>query len=104
MNLLKDTNKLYIAMIIPTLIIAIILFSIEFTMAPEPPYISLLGFGLLIGSGTFIYFTNMKKLKETKEEKEAIKAYLLPSSSTLFITNRVSCILNCLYGSIFSSY
>ncbi|TFG19071.1 MAG: hypothetical protein EU533_07120 [Promethearchaeota archaeon] len=86
MDLLKDRNKLFIVMIIPTLIIATILFYFEFTLAADPPFISLVGFALLIGSGAFIYFTNTKKLKETKDKKDAIKGYLLYMLPTIIIS------------------
>ncbi len=78
LSLLKDRNKLFILMLIPSLIIATIIFIIEFMLAPhDPPYVSLVGFGILIAFGTFIYFKNTTKVKETKEKKEALKGYLL---------------------------
>lgn len=81
MELLKDRKKLFILMIIPTLIIATILFIMEFSIAAEAPYISLVGFALLIGSGSYIYFTNTKK-----EQKEGIKGYLLYMGPTIIIS------------------
>ena len=86
MDLKEPYVKLFILMIIPTLIIALILFIIEFSIAVEPPYLSLVGFVFLIGSGGFIYFTNMKKLKEEKDKKEAIKGYLVFMVPTIVIS------------------
>lgn len=87
MDVLKDKNKLFILMIIPTLIIAAILFVLEFMLASEPPYISLVGFGLLVGSGAFIYFTNTSKLRETKKKADGIKGYLLYMIPTVIISS-----------------
>lgn len=74
-------------MIIPTLIIAIILFSIEFSIYPDtPPYLSIVGFFLLIGSGSYIYFTNMVKLKKEQVAKEALKGYAAYMVPTILIS------------------
>ncbi len=86
MDILKDSKKLFVVMIIPTLIIATILFYFEFNLAENPPYLSLAGFVLLIGSGTFIYFTNMKKLRETKDKKKALFGYMLYMLPTIIIS------------------
>jgi len=75
---LKETRvKLYIMLMVPTIIIAIILFAIEFTIAPEPPIISTLGFVLLLAIGGFTYFSGTKKAKETQNTKECISGYLI---------------------------
>ena len=62
---------------IPTIIIAIILFAVEFTIAPEPPIISTLGFVLLLAIGGSTYFSGTKKAKETQDTKECMKGYLI---------------------------
>jgi len=75
---LKETRvKLYIMLMIPTIIIAIILFAIEFTLAPEPPIISTLGFVMLLAIGGSTYFSGTKKAKETQDTKECMKGYLI---------------------------
>ena len=87
MELLKDSKKLYIVMIIPTLIIAAILFYLEFLINDiAPSIITFVGFGVLIGSGSFIYFSNVKKAREEKDFKEASKGYLLYMVPTIIIS------------------
>ncbi len=86
MDLLNDSKKLFIVTITITVIVAIILFYFEFTFAGSLSVLTLIGFVLLIGSGTFIYFTNMKKLRETKDKKKAIFGYLLYILPTIVIS------------------
>ena len=75
---LKETRvKLYIMLMIPTIIIAIILFVIEFSIAPEPPIISTLGFVILLAIGAFTYFSGTTKAREEKDTKESLKGYLI---------------------------
>lgn len=84
---MKDIRfKLFLLLIIPTLIIASILFIIEFSADAEPPFITLIGFGLLIGSGSFIYFSNMAKFMEGRIMKEALVGYLLFMVPTIIIS------------------
>jgi hypothetical protein len=87
MNIKETSIKFFLLVIIPTLIVAFILFVVEFDINPEtPPYISIVGFFLLIGSGSYIYFTNMAKLKENQDSKEALKGYGLYMIPTITIS------------------
>lgn len=87
MNIKETSVKFYFLVIIPTFIIASVLFIMEFTINPEnPPYISIIGFFLLVGSGSYIYFSNMAKLKETQLKTEALKGYGLYMIPTVLIS------------------
>ena len=87
MKLLEDSKKLFIVMIIPTLAIAAILFYLEYAINNvAPSIITAIGFCLLIGSGGFIYFTNMRDAREEKDSKKALKGYLLYMVPTVIIS------------------
>jgi len=71
---------------IPTIIIAIILFYIEFTLAPEPPIVSTLGFILLLAIGGSTYFSGTKKAKEEQNTKKAMRGYLIFMIPTVLVS------------------
>lgn len=90
-NIITDRKKLFISMIIPVSIIASVLFVFEFSIAEEPPYLSLLGFFILIGAGIIVYFSSTSKVFEEKEKSAGIRGYfgyLIPNIviSTLLFT------------------
>lgn len=90
-NVVSDRNKLFIAMIIPVGIISVILFILEFYIVEEIPYLALAGFILLIGTGSFTYFSSTKKVLEEKNKSEGTKGYftyMIPNIaiSTLLFT------------------
>lgn len=90
-DVVSDRNKLFIVMIIPVGIISVILFILEFYIVEEIPYLALAGFILLIGTGSFTYFSSTKKVLEEKDKSEGTKGYftyMIPNItiSTLLFT------------------
>ena len=90
-DIVSNRTKLFIAMIIPVGIISIILFILEFYIVEEIPYLALAGFALLIGTGSFTYFSSTKKVLEENNKKPGIRGffiYMIPNIiiSTLLFT------------------
>jgi len=81
-----NSKKLYILLIIPTVIIAIILFTAETSITGELPIISLIGFIILLAIGGFTYFGGTKKAQEEKNIKAPLKSFLIFMLPTVVVS------------------
>ena len=82
-----NSKKLYIILMIPTIIIAAILFSVETTISGALPIISLIGFIVLLAIGGFTYFSGTKKAQEEKNIKEPTKSFLIFMAPTVVVSS-----------------
>ena len=81
-----DSKKLYIILMIPTIIIATVLFILETSITGALPIISLIGFGALLVIGGFTYFSGTKKAQEEKNVNGSVKSYLIFMAPTIVVS------------------
>lgn len=71
---------------IPTVIIAIVLFILESILTGMLPIISLIGFIVLLAIGGFSYFSGTKKAQQEKNLKEPLKSFLIFMAPTIVVS------------------
>ncbi len=81
-----NRTVLYIILMIPTVIIAIVLFILESILTGMLPIISLIGFIVLLAIGGFSYFSGTKKAQQEKNLKEPLKSFLIFMAPTIVVS------------------